>query len=282
MPKIPVRKPPDGKPLVDRLLDRIKNNRIAAAVILACLGIGAVASLTDSTRKLGEVWSSFGNYSVAGEWKTDEATFYPFFGPEFVRLYLQQPAGDEVVGTLQFSGNAHSAPRSFPIAEGQHTGKSLTLSFEGTSGKRESLVGDLSGDVLHIVHHMEYQGAVPVTARRIAQSSQLVDGRFGIVYHGKAYPDPRTACVQLLKDLEPAQAYKASDDPDQWGNVRCAGRQADGSDGFDQIENEVQRELICPARSRFTLIGGTSRPTSTKGCECDGELVASGAQCVAR
>jgi hypothetical protein len=282
MPKIPVRKSPEGKTLVDRLLDRVKNNRIAAAVILACLGIGAIASLTDSTRKLGEVWSSFGNKSIVGEWKTDEATFYPFFGPEFVRLYLQEPAADEVVGTLQFSGNSHSVPRSFPITEGKRAGKSLTLSFDGTSGKRETLVGDLSGDVLHVVHHMEYRGAVPITAHRIAQSAQLVDGRFGIVYHGKEYPDGRSACVQLLKDLDPAQAYKASEHADQWGNVRCAGQEADGSDGFDQIENEVQRELICPARSRFTLIGGTSRPTSTKGCECDGELVASGSRCVAR
>ena len=282
MPKVPVRKSPDSRTLVDRLLDRIKNNRIAAAIILACLGIGGVASLTDSARKLGDALPSLGSQSVAGEWKSDEASFYRFFGQEAVRLYLQQPTGDQVVGTIQFGGSAQSEPRGFQIIDGKRAGKTLTLSFDGSSGHRETLVGDLAGGELHLVHHFEGAAAVPITAHRIAQSAQLVDGRFGIVYKRTEYPDPRAACVQLLKDLDPPQAYAESDKPDEWGNVHCVGKQADGSKGFDQFENEVQHQLICPARSRFTLIGGKARPTSTKGCECDGELVASGSQCLPR
>lgn len=279
MPKIPIRKPRDGRTLVDRVLDRIKNNRIAAVVILAALGIGGVASLTDSARKLGDALPSLGSQSVAGEWKSDEAAFYRFFGQEAVRLYLQQPTGDQVVGTIQFGGSAESEPRGFQIIDGKRAGKTLTLSFDGSSAHRETLVGDLANDELHLVHHFEGAAAVPITARRIAQSTQLVDGRFGIVYKRKEYPDPRAACVQLLKDLDPPQVYALSDKPDEWGNVRCVGKQADGSKGFDQFENEVQQELICPARSRLTLIGGKARPTSTKGCECDADLEASGSGC---
>ena len=282
MPKVPVRKSPDSRTLVDRLLDRIKNNRIAAAIILACLGIGGVASLTDSARKLVDALPSLGSQSVAGEWKSDEASFYRFFGQEAVRLYLQQPTGDQVVGTIQFGGSAQSEPRGFQIIDGKRAGKTLTLSFDGSSGRRETLVGDLAGAELHLVHHFEGAAAVPITAHRIAQSAQLVDGRFGIVYKRTEYPDPRAACVQLLKDLDPPQAYKASDNPDESGNVHCVGQRADGGRAFDQYQNEVQQQLICPAQSRFTLIGGTARPTSTKGCECDGELAGSGSRCVPR
>ncbi|MEP6502799.1 MAG: hypothetical protein ABJD97_05695 [Betaproteobacteria bacterium] len=264
------------------MLARIKNNRIAAVVILAALGIGGVASLTDSARKLGDALPSFASQSVAGEWKSDEAAFYRFFGQEAVRLYLQQPTADQVIGIIQFGGSALSEPRGFQIVDGKRAGKTLTLSFDGSSGHRETLVGDLTSNELHLVHHFEGAAAVPITARRIAQSTQLVDGRFGIVYKRMQYPDPRAACVQLLKDLDPPQSYALSDKPDESGNVHCVGKQADGSKGFDQFENEVRQQLICPARSRFTLIGGQVSPTSTKGCECDGDLQASRSGCVPR
>jgi hypothetical protein len=282
MPKVPLRKPNDSRTLVDRVLDRIKNNRIAAVVILAALGVGGAASLTDSARKLGDALPSSGNQSIVGEWKSNETAFYRFFGEESVRLYLQQPTGEQVVGTIQFGGGAQSEPRGFQIIDGKRVGKTLTLLFEGSSGHRETIVGDLADDELRLVHHVEDGGAVPLTARRIVQSMQLVDGHLGIVYQRKQYPTPRAACVQLLKDLDPPQAYSVSEDPDAWGNVHCVGKEDDGSKGFDQIENEVQQELICPARSRPTLIGGTTRPTSTKGCECDGDLVASASGCVPR
>ncbi len=282
MPKVPIRKPNDSRTLVDRLLARIKNNRIAAVVILAGLGIGGVASLTDSARKLGDALPSLGSQSVAGEWKSDEAAFYRFFGQEAVRLYLQQPTADQVIGTIQFGGSAQSEPRGFQIIDGKRAGKTLTLSFDGSSGHRETLVGDLTSDELHLVHHFEGAAAVPITARRIAQSTQLVDGRFGIVYKRMQYPDPRAACVQLLKDLDPPQVYALADKPDESGNVHCVGKRVDGSEGFDQFENEVRQQLICPARSRFTLIGGKVSPTSTKGCECDGDLQASSSGCVPR
>jgi hypothetical protein len=106
IPKIPVRKPNDSRTLVDRLLARIKNNRFAAAVILVGLGIGGVASVTDSARKLGGAIPPLASRSVAGEWKSDEAAFYRFLGTEAGRLYLQQATTDQVISIIQFGGNA--------------------------------------------------------------------------------------------------------------------------------------------------------------------------------
>jgi len=281
MPKVRIPNPSDSRTLVDRLLDRIKNNRMAAVVIIACLGIGAIASLTDSTRKLTDALSSFTSKSVVGEWKSDAAAFYPAFGQEFMRLHLQEPMADQLVGSVQFSGNEEMRPRVFPILEGKRGGKSLTLSFDSGDRVRETVVGDLAGSELRLVYRRERRGAVAATARRVLQATQLVDGRFGILYKRKEYPDHRTACLQLLKDLDPPQTYKQSEPPDEYGNVRCVGQHADGRDGFDQFQNSVRQELICPPNSRSTLVDGKA-PKSAKGCECDGELIASGSQCVSR
>lgn len=281
MPRVRIPKPSDSRTLVDRVLDRIKNNRLAAAVIIACLGIGAIASLTDSTRKLSDALSSFTGKGVAGEWKSDMAAFYPSFGPEFMRLHLQEPMADQVVGIIQFSGNDEMGPRSFPIIEGKRAGTLLTLTFDSGDRVRETVAADLAGGELALVYQRQGRGAVSAKARRVVQTTQLVDGRSGILYRRKEYPDHRTACLQLLKDLDPPQTYKLSEPADDDGNIHCVGQRADGRDGFDQFQNSVRQELICPPNSRRTLVDGRT-PPSPKGCECDGALIASGAQCVPR
>jgi hypothetical protein len=275
--------PSDSRTLVDRVLDRIKNNRIAAVLILACIGLGAAASLTDSTRKLAEVAASFsGGTSVAGEWKSGPAAFYPSFGEEFMRLSLQEAAGDQVVGSIQFSGNEDIRPRTFALAEGKRNGKLVTVVFDSGYRVQETVVGELAGNELRIVYRWPGRIAVAATASRIEQAPQLLDGRYGILYNNTEYPEPRAACSQMLKELNPPQTYKLSEPPDEYGNVRCAGQMADGRDGFDQMQNEVQQKLICPANSRTTLVGGKRPAKTEKGCECDGERVASASQCVAR
>jgi hypothetical protein len=281
MTKVRIPKPSDSRTLVDRLLDRVKNNRVAAVVIIACLGIGALASLTDSTRKLTDALSSFTSKNVAGEWKSDAAAFYPSFGQEFMRLSLKEPMADQLVGSVQFSGNEEMRPRSFPILEGKRGGKSLTLSFDSGDRVRETVVGEIAGSELRLVYQRAGRGAVSATARRVDQATQLVDGRLGIFYKKKEYPDHRTACLQLLTELDPPQTYKQSEPPDEYGNVHCVGQRADGRAGFDQIQNGVRQQLICPPNSRRTLVDGET-PKSTKGCECDGALIASGSVCVSR
>lgn len=274
--------PPDSRTLVDRVLDRIKNNRIAAVVILACIGLGAAASLTESTRKLAGALSSMkGSPTLAGEWKSGAAAFYPSFGEEFMRLDLQPAAGDQVIGFVQFSGNADIRPRRFPILEGRRTGDSVSLLFDSGYRVRETVTIDLVGDELRLVYQWQGRAAVTSTARQVVQSTQLVDGRWGILYKKKEYPDHGSACTQLLKELDPPQAYKLSQAPDEYGNVHCVGRLDDGRDGFDMFQNDVQQQLICPANARATLIAGRKPATPTKGCECDGAVVAQNARCAA-
>lgn len=282
MPKVPLRKPSDSRSGVDRLLDRFRNNRFAALVIVAALGVGGLASFTDSVRKLTDALPSWHEASVTGEWKSEEpATFYVFKGPEFIRLKLQEAAGGQVVGSIQFGGSAQAQARSAPIAEGKRIGKAVSFVLATGNGLHESMSGELAGDTLRLVAHLEQRGDIALTVHRIAQSAQLVDGRTAIFYEHQEYPDHRAACAAMLAHRDPPQAYKLSEPPTEWGDVHCAGTLPDGSAGFDQFENEVQVHVVCPADSRMALTDGTNRPKAAKGCECDGVRLPAGGRCVA-
>ena len=278
MPKVQRPTPPgDHRTRVDRFMDRVKNNPVAAVVIVLAIAVGALASLTDSVRKLTDLAASFGSAPMAGEWKSEAAVFSPY-GEEFMRLTLKEPASGQVVGDVQFSGNAHLQPRSFPVLEGKRDGKVLTLVLDASERWRETMTGDLAGDHLRLVLQRQGQGAVATVAQRVPQRPQLVAGRLAIVYKGQEYPDHRTACTRMLQDRDPPQAYSLSEPPDPYGNVHCAGRLPDGSDGFNQFQNDVQQQLVCPAQSRPTLVDGKA-PAPPQGCECDGNLVATRATC---
>jgi len=279
---------PDSRTLVDRVIDRIKNNRIAATVIMASIGIGAVANLTDSTKKISESLSSFSTTTIDGEWKSDQAEFY-LSGPEYMRINIMEAAAGQILGTVQLSGNSQLVSRTFDLLETKRDGKKLTLSFDsgarhysGADDKstplKETIVGEVVGDEMHFVYLREGAGGVSSIARRISQASQLVIGRTAITYKRIEYPDHQTACTQLLKELAPPQAYKQSEPPDTDGNIRCVGMASDGSSGFDQYENDVQQVLICPPNSRKT-IPLNQPPDPLKQCECDGWALASGGQC---
>jgi len=282
MPKVPFRKPADSRSRVDRMLDRIRNNRFAAVAIVAALGVGALASFTDSVRKLADALPSLHESTFTGEWKSDEAaTFYPFKGPEFIRLQLREAGAAQVVGSIQFGGSPQAEARSAPIADGKRSGKSVAFVLETGNGLRESMSGEIAGDELRLVAHLEHRGDIAITAHRIAQSAQLVDGRAALFYARQEFADHRAACTALLAHEDPPQAYRLSEPPDDWGNVHCAGVHADGSPGFDQVENEVQLRVVCPPGSRVALTDGTGRPKAARGCECDGRHLAVGGKCAA-
>lgn len=277
MPDVPPKT--DGRTRVDRFVDRLKNHPVGAVLVIAVLGIGALASLTDAVRKLDAVLPSFAKVDLAGEWKSDYTDFLGW-GPEFMRLNLQAAPAGRWLGTVRFSGHARSRMRGFEVLDATLSGNKVTLTFQnGSGGKPDTLVGELVGDELRLVFQREGRGGVPFTARRTPLATQLLDGRLAIVYDGKEFADTAAGCAQMLRQLTPPETLKQSDPPDEYGNVHCVGVGADGRPGFDMYQNDVQLKVVCPPNARLTFQTG-NRPDRIKACECDGQMVASGERCV--
>ena len=166
--------------LVDSTLDRIKNNRVAAAAIVLGICIGAIASFTEATKKLADVLSTLTAPQVSGEWRSGPAAFYPI-GPELMVLSLKEAVGGQLIGTIQFH-DLQGNPRSdeFGITEGKREGKKLAFSFSSgavlykASGGppvllSESVTGEASASELHLLYRREGHTGVPVTLQRTGQ-----------------------------------------------------------------------------------------------------------------
>jgi hypothetical protein len=149
-----------------------------AVVIVIVMGLGALAGLTESLKKLGDVLPSLSAQDVAGEWHTIPAEFYPI-GPEVMVLRLQESMGNKVIGTIEFR-TPPGEPRSdrFEVLDGKRDGKKLTLVFStgavlysGRSAEpkvlQESVTGEMANGELRLLYQREGHGGISVTARRM-------------------------------------------------------------------------------------------------------------------
>ncbi|MEY2653396.1 MAG: hypothetical protein RLZZ524_423 [Pseudomonadota bacterium] len=294
-PASPAPDAPDARPLTDRLLARIRDNRIAAVLILASLAIGGLASLGESVRTLAAWLPGAGSGSalsagLAGPWKTTTAADFREAGPEYLRLDLQDAPGGRVTGELQFSGNERLPARRLGLIDGQREGTRLSLRHDSgryliasggtTRVLSETLTGEIGPDELRLVFQVESRAPVALTARRVDPASQRVAGRLALVHEGRAFDDHRAACEQVLRSLTPPQTYVRSEPPTEAGDVRCVGARADGRVDFDMHDAGIRLTLLCPPDSR-PLPGPEHQDRQTDRCECDADLQARAGACVA-
>ena len=172
----------DNRTLVDRGLDRVKNNRFAAAIIIIGICLAAIASFTESLSKLSEVLPILSKPEIEGEWKSEPIDLYGA-GPQVMILKFTEAVGGRLVGNVRFfdlEGNARTP--ELDVLEGKREGNTLTFSFDGgartysPSGPlvplRESVYGEVSDNEIQFVYQREGHGAVSFASRRKAQGSR--------------------------------------------------------------------------------------------------------------
>lgn len=280
---------PDGRPLTDRLIARIRDNRIAAGLIIASMLIGGLASLGDATRKVADWLPGPAAPSVAGPWKTGEIDWREA-GPEYLRLDLQEGPAGQIRGDLQFGGTDRLPARRIGLLEGRRDGRHLSLRYDtgryviasgGTTRiLSETLVGEIGPDELRLRLQIGERAGVAVVARRIEPSAQRLAGRLALTYDGQVFDDHRSACKKVLSGLSPPETYVRSEPPTDTGSVRCIGARPDGRVSFDMHDAGIRLDLICPPRSR-PLPEPIPGERSLDRCECDGDLQARAGACVA-
>lgn len=275
----------------DRLLDRIRNHRVAAVVIVISTVLGGLASLGDSVRTLAGWLPGAPTPSVAGPWKTDAVDFREA-GPEHLRLDLREGPAGEVQGMLTFGGTDRLPARRLGVLEGHREGKYLKLRYDSgryliaSGGKTEkwseSLAGEIGADELRLHLLIGPRPEVALMARRIESSSQRLAGRMALTVDGEPFDDHRSACERVLAGLQPPQTYHHSEPPTANGSVRCVGKRADGKVDFDMHDAGIRLSLICPPGSRPipTDPNDPSRGGSLDRCECDGFRLARDGACL--
>ena len=173
---------PDNRTRVDRFLDRLKNNRVVAVIIVLGIGLGALAGLSDSLKKLSDVLPSFSSADVSGEWHSAPTQFYPI-GAEIMVLRLKESVGTQLMGELEFrTPQGQLRSNSYDVLDGKREGRKVAFAFSSGAVRhasasdkpvvlRETVTGELVGDELRLVYQREGHTGVPVTVRRVQEKS---------------------------------------------------------------------------------------------------------------
>lgn len=167
----------DDRTLVDQTLDRVRNHRAAAALILAAVTLSALAGLTDAARRLGGLLPAPRPPSVAGAWATRPTG--AFYGYErAIEFTLDTLGRGEVTGTVRVRGpDGALAFREAGLAEGGQTDDAVRLRWRGniwllpgaggpSQPVDETVRARVAGDTLRGVYQRDGHAPVPFVAYR--------------------------------------------------------------------------------------------------------------------
>lgn len=166
-------------PLTDRLVARIKDNRVAAIVIIAGAALGGVAAFTDSVQKLISL-VPHREVVIDGEWHSAVFTDSSLGNPEPTQYYFQlRSQGGVLFGTVRaVDPPDHPTGRVYAISDGKVDGRKVSWSMiggwshENEDGSYTPLKELFSGmlvapDSMDVIHEVYGGSAVEFTARRV-------------------------------------------------------------------------------------------------------------------
>lgn len=168
----------DPRTRVDRMLDAIKNNRIAAVVVILCIGLAALANLTDALKKLAPLLPAPAKIALDGEWRSE-----PFdsgdSNPQTLGLRVKEIGEGRLAGTLRFyDGQGKALSPEFDVLEGKRSANHIAFAFDGGLKRAgaagaawvpiaQSFSGDLSDTGLRLVYEREGYTPVAMVAHKL-------------------------------------------------------------------------------------------------------------------
>jgi hypothetical protein len=168
----------DKRTLVDRALDRVRNNPFAAAIILMGIGLAALGSLTDSLKKLSAAMPEFSSPpEVIGVWRSEPIDLYGA-GPQIMTMTITEVVSGRPVGFLRFADSqGRPATPELGIIQGKLAGNKLSFSYDGgvrrnlSSGGpsvpvQQSMSGEVSKKEIRFAYERDGSGTIFVIVRR--------------------------------------------------------------------------------------------------------------------
>jgi hypothetical protein len=178
----------DKRTRVDRMLDHVKNNRVIAVLLVFGIGLAALASFTESVKKLVDVVPRIAKPHITGEWRSDPIDLYDS-GPQVLVLHFKEVVGGQLTGSVKFLGaDGKASSREHGILDGKLEGSRVSFSFDGgfkgrdSSGEysvivMESLTGEISKDQIRFVYRRDGSPTKQIILKRVAQAAGSNDGR---------------------------------------------------------------------------------------------------------
>lgn len=170
----------DKRTLVDRFFDRVKNNRIVATIIVIGVCLMALASFTDSMKKLYMALPTLSKIEMSGEWKSIPIDLYGA-GPQTMVLQIKEMVGNHLSGSLRFYDiQGRPVTPDLNILQGRRDGSKLTFSFDGgirrtrDSGETydvpvaETMYGEVASDEINFVYERDGDITVSFSAHKVA------------------------------------------------------------------------------------------------------------------
>src|SRR5262245_4210193 len=165
----------DKRTRVDRLRDHFQNNRLIAVLLIFGLGLAALASLTESIKKLledGPKLTPRRTANFTGVWRSVEPDHSTTVKTVLVVDFTS--FGEELVGTIH-----HGYPQA--LVSGKIADDNITFDLDqawGVGGKtiveRQTYRGKLVGDTMQVVRTVAGGPSVAFTAgRKVRQPGPL-------------------------------------------------------------------------------------------------------------
>lgn len=163
---------PDKRTLVDRTLDRVKNNRVAAAVIVLCIALAGIASVTDSLKRLHQFMPAPSKLALDGQWKSEPFETYGS-GPQSIVIQVKEITEGRIAGFVRFyDSQGKPVSPEYDILQGKRESNRITFSFVGgltrtppDGGPSVHVAESFSGELLHNDFNLIYErdGYTPIS-----------------------------------------------------------------------------------------------------------------------
>ncbi len=173
----------------DRILERIKNNRILAAVLLLGTIVIALSTFTDAVQNLSNLWSGCEHHpatDISGRWRTEETDEKPTY-------FDFKVVGNQVYGTVWIPPTFAMQDGESGIIGGRVAGKTVTFTTKHRYVKQQprydpvtrqlspeewaeftaSYIGKILGDEIRFLRQTESGYHTELTAKRIVDLTAI-------------------------------------------------------------------------------------------------------------
>ena len=165
----------DRQSLLDRIMFRLRDNRVAASAIAAGLVLASVATFTDSLTKVADAVRRLAPpVRVSGDWRSEPLREPGTDYPPFQYHFKLKAHGTQLFGTVYYIDPAGGPLKGAAgaVLNGKIEDNKISFVYLGGWNAKEIFYGVVSGDEIDFTYQRDRSIALHFVAKRV-----LLEGR---------------------------------------------------------------------------------------------------------